>query len=397
MKVCDDTGNADKAGPGFGVYVHWPFCQSKCPYCDFNSHVSESIDHDAWVRAYAREIAWTANELPERPVVTSIFFGGGTPSLMPPETTAAVLDAIRAAYPVAGDVEITLEANPSSVEVGRFQGYREAGVNRVSIGVQSLDNQALKFLGRLHDVKSARAAIDCARSIFPRYSFDMIYAYPDHEPDQWRKQLSEAITLSGDHLSVYQLTIESGTPFARSGVPAAPEETAEALFHVTNDVLDSAGLPAYEISNHAKPGSECRHNMLYWRGGGHVGIGPGAHGRTRARTQDQDKQWTSHYRIHTPARWLDQVETQEHGTAKTSPIPTSERIDEAVLMGLRLRQGLSRDDFVRATGQTFEHALDADNLRVLTDGGFLVLDDQGLRATNDGWMRLNAVIAKLLS
>jgi putative oxygen-independent coproporphyrinogen III oxidase len=385
------------AGPGFGIYVHWPFCESKCPYCDFNSHVADTIDHSGWRQAYEHEITWAAQGLgdakADRPVVTSIFFGGGTPSLMPPETTASVLNAIRAVFPLSDNVEISLEANPSSTEIERFQGFRDAGVNRVSVGVQSLDDGTLAFLGRRHDAASARAAIECAQAIFPRYSFDMIYAHPDQTPEQWRRELGDAIDLSGEHISVYQLTIESGTPFARNGVPAAPEGEAETLFHITAEMLSEAGLPAYEISNHARPGAECRHNLLYWRGGGHVGIGPGAHGRLHSAGGD----WQSHYRIHSPARWLDHVTEHGHGTAKTTPIPLEERIDEAILMGLRLRGGLTHSDFSGATGQTYEHALDPNNLQVLIDGGFLVLDDVGLRATDDGWLRLNAVIGRLLS
>lgn len=382
--------------PGFGVYVHWPFCESKCPYCDFNSHVSESVDQTAWCDALVREIDWVANSLDEttarRPTVSSIFFGGGTPSLMPPKTTAAVLDAIHRAFPVHADVEITLEANPSSVETDRFQAYADAGVNRVSIGVQSLSDDTLKFLGRRHNAASALRAIESAAKVFARYSFDMIYAQPNQTPAQWERELTNAIALSGEHLSVYQLTIESGTPFSRNGVLAAPEGTAETLFHITADMLAEAGLPAYEISNHAKPGAECQHNLLYWRGGSHVGIGPGAHGRL----MDANGHWQSHYRIHGPERWLAQVFEQGHGTAKTTPISTPERIDEAILMGLRLRTGLSRDDFTYATGQTYEQALNQDNLSVLVDGGFLILNDAGLRATDDGWLRLNAVIGRLL-
>ncbi len=384
------------SGPGFGVYVHWPFCESKCPYCDFNSHVSDTVDHAAWRRAYCSEIDWVARTLGgsqgERPVVTSIFFGGGTPSLMPPETTAAVLDAIHTAFAVNNDVEISLEANPSSAEAGRFQGYRDAGVNRVSIGVQSFDDGALRFLERRHDAASAHRAISAAAKIFPRYSFDMIYALPDQTPDQWKRELTEAARLADDHLSVYQLTIESGTPFARNNVPAAPEDTAESLFYITADILNAAGLSAYEISNHARPGGECKHNLLYWRSGDHVGIGPGAHGRLKS----PDGGWQSHYRIHGPRRWMEHVTEFGHGTAKSVPISAEERIDEAILMGLRLRTGLSRHDFRAATGQTFEQALNPDNLTMLVEGGFLVLDDNGMRATREGWLRLNAVIARLL-
>lgn len=385
------------SGPGFGIYVHWPFCDSKCPYCDFNSHVSASIDHRRWHRAYALEIDWAARRIgttrTDRPVVTSIFFGGGTPSLMPPEMTHGILAAIGAAFPVSGDVEITLEANPSSMEADRFRGFRDAGVNRVSVGVQSLNDGALSFLGRRHSAASARRAIEIAAKTFSRFSFDLIYALPRQTPAEWQNELNAALDYGGDHLSVYQLTIENGTPFFRTGVEPASEDNAATMFHMSNDTLDRAGLPAYETSNHARPGSECRHNMLYWRGGRHVGIGPGAHGRLRG----ADGLWSSHYRIHDPDRWLDSVDRHGHGTAKSTIIRPGERMEEVIMTGLRLRRGLSRADFALATGMTYEDALDPATLSMLTDGGFLILDDAGLRATPAGWPRLNAVIARLLA
>src|SRR5581483_9580216 len=269
----------------FAVYVHWPFCLSKCPYCDFNSHVRHGgIDEARFLRAYLAEIGHWAGLAPGRRV-TSVFFGGGTPSLMSPVTVGAILDAVARHWSVEADAEVTLEANPSSVEAGRFRGYRAAGVHRVSLGVQSFNDGELRFLGRLHNVAEARRAIELARAIFPRLSFDLIYARPGQTPDTWRAELGEALRLAADHLSLYQLTIEDGTPFAalyRAGKLKPPDEDASAdLYAVTQEVCDRAGLPAYEISNHARPGAECRHNLVYWRYGEYAGIGPGAHGRLK--------------------------------------------------------------------------------------------------------------------
>ncbi|MBV8755100.1 MAG: coproporphyrinogen III oxidase, partial [Hyphomicrobiales bacterium] len=269
--------------PGFGIYVHWPFCLSKCPYCDFNSHVRHAaIDEERFVHAFAAEIAATAARIPGR-VAVSIFFGGGTPSLMQPATVGAILDAIARHWKLAPDVEVTLEANPTSVEATRFRGYRAAGVNRVSLGVQALDDGALAALGRMHSAEEALAAVAIARTTFPRYSFDLIYARPRQTVAAWRDELARAIGEAGDHLSVYQLTIEPDTPFAAlhaSGKLAPPDDdTGRALYDATQEVCAARGLPAYEISNHARPGGECRHNLVYWRYGEYAGIGPGAHGR----------------------------------------------------------------------------------------------------------------------
>jgi len=264
-------------------YVHWPFCLSKCPYCDFNSHVRHApIDEERYVRAFAREIATTAARAPGREV-TSIFLGGGTPSLMAPQTVGAILDAIARHWPVARDVEVTLEANPTSVEATRFRGYRAAGVNRVSLGVQALDDASLKGLGRLHTAQEARDAVAIARAAFERYSFDLIYARPEQTPRMWRDELELAISEAAEHLSLYQLTIEPGTPFfglhAAGKLKTPDEATARALYDVTQEVCAARGLPAYEISNHARPGAECKHNLVYWRGQEYAGVGPGAHGR----------------------------------------------------------------------------------------------------------------------
>ena len=274
---------ADWRAGGFGVYVHWPFCAAKCPYCDFNSHVRREIDQARWRRALVGAIETTARAVPGR-VVDTVFFGGGTPSLMPPETVAAVLEAISSGWTLAEGAEVTLEANPTSVEAGRFRGYRDAGVNRLSMGVQALDDADLRALGRMHTVAEAVQAFDVARDIFARVSFDMIYARQRQSLDGWRRELGRALDMAIDHLSLYQLTIESGTRFgdllARGRLPGLPEtELAADMYRMTQDLCARAGMPAYEISNHARPGAESRHNLVYWRYGDYAGIGPGAHGR----------------------------------------------------------------------------------------------------------------------
>ena len=337
------------ADPGFGVYVHWPFCASKCPYCDFNSHVRMAgIDEARFGAAFAREIAHMAALAPGR-TVTSIFLGGGTPSLMRPETVGGILDGIAAAWPVAPGAEITLEANPSSVEAERFAGYRSAGVNRVSLGVQALNDPDLRALGRLHSVAEARRAIDIAARTFDRFSFDLIYARPAQTPETWRAELTEALAMMRDHLSLYQLTIEEGTPFAglhRAGKLAVPEpELADTLYEVTQELTEAAGIPAYEISNHAQPGAESRHNLTYWRYGEYAGIGPGAHGRlvidgTR-RALATERQ---------PEAWADTVERQGHGLVEDVALTTGEEADELLLMGLRLSEGVDLRRLAAAGG-----------------------------------------------
>jgi oxygen-independent coproporphyrinogen-3 oxidase len=326
----------------FGVYIHWPFCAQKCPYCDFNSHVRfGGVDEARFLAAYLRELDHAAMRTGPR-TVASVFFGGGTPSLMAPATVAAILDRIAKAWTIAADAEITLEANPGSVEAGRFRGYAAAGVNRVSLGVQSLRDDVLKSLGRIHTVAEAKAAIAIARGNFDRYSFDLIYARPGQTVDEWRVELAEALTLAGGHLSLYQLTIEPETPFAAlhaAGKLVVPDdETAHALYDVTQDLTQTAGLPAYEISNHAVPGEESRHNLLYWRYGEYVGCGPGAHGRL---VQDGVRHATSAER--TPERWVERVEGEGHGWVEATALTRAEETDERLLMGLRLAEGLGLD------------------------------------------------------
>jgi putative oxygen-independent coproporphyrinogen III oxidase len=389
------TGNAEPAGArGFGLYVHWPFCLAKCPYCDFNSHVRDAIDHERWRGALLSELRHVARRTPGR-TLGSIFFGGGTPSLMHPATVGALIDAAAEAWRLAPNLEITLEANPTSVEAEKFRDFRAAGVNRVSIGVQSLDPAALKFLGRRHSAGEAVAAIDLARRHFDRYSFDLIYARPGQSAAAWEKELEEALTLAGDHLSLYQLTIEQGTAFhtahARGDFALPEEDDAALLFELTQARLAAAGLPAYEVSNHARRGSESRHNLVYWRYGDYAGVGPGAHGRL---TLDGTRRATRQLRA--PETWLAAVERDGHATQEEIPLGGAERLEEMLMMGLRLAEGVPRGRFRAEAAGEPEDVLDADRLARLVDAGFLVLDAERLRATPAGLQRLNAVLGHLL-
>ncbi len=392
-EACYPVSIADEPIP-FGIYIHWPFCASKCPYCDFNSHVRAAVDQAAWRRALLAELDHYVLETKDR-TVSSIFFGGGTPSLMEPATVAALLDRIAALWPESDDLEVTLEANPNSVEAARFRDYRSAGVNRVSLGVQALDPAALSFLGRRHGVDEALAAIELARRHFSRFSFDLIYARPGQSLAAWAAELDRALALAGDHLSLYQLTIEAGTAFATAygrGDFALPEdELGAALYELTQDRLTAAGLPAYEISNHARPGGESRHNLVYWRYGDYLGIGPGAHGRL---TVNGTKIATRQRRA--PETWLAAVTAEGHGTEERAAVAADERLPEMLMMGLRLAEPVPRARFRRECGAEPEEVLDAARLAPLIEGGFLVLDDSGLRATPAGRQRLNAVLRALL-
>jgi putative oxygen-independent coproporphyrinogen III oxidase len=385
---------SDSPDGGFGIYLHWPFCRSKCPYCDFNSHVRERVDQDRWRRALLAELDHYAATVPGRRV-TSVFFGGGTPSLMPPATVAALIERIAHHWSLPRDVEITLEANPTSVESANFADLAAAGVNRVSLGVQALDDESLRFLGRGHSAAEALAAVDVARRHFRRFSFDLIYARPGQSVAGWQAELRRAIDLAGEHLSVYQLTIEANTAFAgahRRGDFVLPvEETAATLFETTQAMLADAGLPAYEISNHARPGAECRHNLVYWRGGDYLGIGPGAHGRL---TLAGERYATRQHRA--PEAWLATVEGTGHATREHRALPPEERRDELLLMGLRLAEGITRPRFHAAAGCDVEESLTPQRLRPLIEGGFLELDAARLRATSAGRQCLNAVLAALL-
>ncbi len=383
--------NKDDGTPGFGVYVHWPFCAAKCPYCDFNSHVRhKAIDQPRFAAAFEREIAHMAAMQPSRDV-TSVFLGGGTPSLMEPETVERILNAISNAWNMPDGIEITLEANPTSVEANRFRGYRAAGVNRVSLGVQSLVDDELKMLGRLHSAQEAISAIGLARDIFPRLSFDLIYARPNQTIEQWTGELEQAIDLAADHLSLYQLTIEQGTPFFelhRAGKLKVPDsEQAATLYEVTQDITSAHGLPAYEISNHAKPGSESRHNLSYWRFGTWAGVGPGAHGRLSM----NDGRHALSTELH-PETWLEKVEAQGHGLIEDDVLTTEDFGDEMLVMGLRLKEGFDLSRYTQETGT----ALDENRITGLVELGMIERMDSGrIRATPQGALVLDAVIADL--
>ncbi|MET0874822.1 MAG: radical SAM family heme chaperone HemW [Pseudolabrys sp.] len=375
----------------FGVYVHWPFCLSKCPYCDFNSHVRHGgVDEVRFLRAYETEIAATAARAPDR-TVSTIFFGGGTPSLMQPSSVQTILDCIAEHWSVAPDVEVTLEANPTSVEANRFRGFRTAGVNRVSLGVQSLDDAALKELGRLHSAQEALDAVAIARSIFDRYSFDLIYARPQQSRDAWATELKRAIVEAAEHLSLYQLTIEPDTPFFglhKAGkLPVPDEDLARDLYDLTQEICADADLPAYEISNHARPGAECRHNLVYWRGQDYAGVGPGAHGRLtidgrRVATETEKR----------PEAWLMRVETNRTGVTVSEKLTAGETADEYLLMGLRLAEGIDLDRYNTLSGRT----LDPKRISILRDEGAVETTADGrLRVTQSGFPLLDAVVADL--
>jgi putative oxygen-independent coproporphyrinogen III oxidase len=383
------------SSPGFGIYIHWPFCRSKCPYCDFNSHVRERVDHTRWRAALLRELEHYAADANGRQV-TSIFFGGGTPSLMEAETVAALIARVRELLPVAQNVEITLEANPTSVEIGKFRAFREAGVNRVSLGVQSLVADDLKFLGRQHDAAQALAAVQMAASTFDRFSFDLIYARPGQSLDQWRAELDRALDFAAGHISLYQLTIEPGTQFeqavARGDFRVLDEEHAAELYEATVARLGQAGLGDYEISNFAKPGQESRHNLTYWRYGDYIGIGPGAHGRL---TIGAEKFATRQHRA--PESWLDLVERDGHATRQRDLVSHAERLSELLMMGLRLKEGVPLARIEDERAQPFAQALDQTRLQRLVDGNFLTLSDDRIAATQAGRQRLDAVLAALVA
>lgn len=375
----------------FGVYIHWPFCLSKCPYCDFNSHVRRApIDEARFVRAFTAEIAATAARVPRR-TVSTIFFGGGTPSLMQPATVAAILDAIARHWRVAPDVEITIEANPTSVEAGRFRGYRAAGVNRVSLGVQALNDRALAELGRLHSAREALDAVGIARGVFDRVSFDLIYARPQQTPQDWGNELKTALADAGEHLSLYQLTIEPDTPFAAlhaAGKLKTPDDDlARALYDTTLEVCAAHGLQAYEISNHARPGAECRHNLVYWRAHEYAGIGPGAHGRL-----DIDGARHATATEKRPEAWLARVESAGHGLVTDDALTREEMADEFLLMGLRLAEGIDPARYAILAGRS----LDETRVAALHEHGLVETTADGrLRVSLPGFPVLDAVVADL--
>jgi putative oxygen-independent coproporphyrinogen III oxidase len=375
----------------FGIYIHWPFCAKKCPYCDFNSHVRESIDQKKWLKAYLNELRYYANETSER-VVTSVFFGGGTPSLMNPSIIEAILAEIQSLWPCSKTIEITAEANPSSSEAQLFKDFHQAGINRLSIGVQSFNDLSLQFLGRLHDAGEAQKAIQAAAKTFERFSFDLIYALPTQTPTVWREELGHALKLAATHLSLYQLTIEPGTEFHKTRVAAADEDTGTELYEITQEMMDNAGLPAYEISNHAKLGAESRHNLVYWRGQDYLGIGPGAHGRL---THGFAAEMMHNYRE--PEKWLELATSKGSGQQKRGPLDEDARRDEIILMSLRLSEGLSAAHFNTLTGTNLADRIDQSRLQALEKEGFITFDKSILKATPEGRQRLNAVLAHLLS
>ncbi|MFO1141237.1 MAG: radical SAM family heme chaperone HemW [Amaricoccus sp.] len=376
---------------GFAVYVHWPFCLAKCPYCDFNSHVRNGVEHDRWRRALVAEVGAAARAVPGREVA-SVFFGGGTPSLMPPDTVAAVVEAIRTGWRLAPDAEITLEANPTSVEAGRFRGYRDAGVNRLSMGVQALDDADLKALGRMHTVAEAIAAFEVARSIFARVSFDLIYARQGQTLAGWQAELSRALALAVDHLSLYQLTIEPGTRFGdlavRGRLRGLPDgELAAALFTATHEACEAAGMPAYEVSNHARPGAESRHNLVYWRYGDYCGVGPGAHGRVSV----GGTRWATEA-VRLPEAWLAAVEAGNGGEAARTPVSPSDQATEMLLMGLRLTDGIDPARFEALGGVPLLETRIAE----LAEMGLAEHTPDRLRVTAAGRPLLEAVLRTLL-
>jgi putative oxygen-independent coproporphyrinogen III oxidase len=375
----------------FGIYVHWPFCAAKCPYCDFNSHVRSKIDEAGWTNAIVRELEWMAAlQGAEKPAVQTVFFGGGTPSLMSGIAVASVLDAIARLWPAANDIEITLEANPASADAQRFAAYRAAGVNRLSLGVQALNDADLKFLGRLHNVAEAKSALASALNTFERVSLDLIYARPDQTPQEWRAELKEALSFGTEHLSLYQLTIEPATPFAvlaRSGALKIPEDDeAAVLYEITQELCEGAGRPAYEISNHAQAGAECRHNLIYWRYGDYVGVGPGAHGRITI-----DGMRIASFCEKLPERWRESVERLGHGIVEQNEISREDAAREHLLMNLRLTEGLDLSSYESRWNTKLESA----RIDSLISGGFLARNETHLIATPRGRLVLDGVIAEL--
>jgi putative oxygen-independent coproporphyrinogen III oxidase len=370
------------------LYIHWPFCVSKCPYCDFNSHVRDSVDQDAWKAALLKDLAYEASLTPGR-TIGSIFFGGGTPSLMPPATVAALIEATGKHWLLADDVEITLEANPSSVEAARFADLARAGVNRSSLGLQALDNDALHFLGRAHDVDEGLAALNTAQRHFARVSFDLIYARPDQSPDAWASELNRALAFGTEHLSLYQLTIEPGTRFAtlvqQGALKPIDEEAAADLFEATRTTTAARGLPAYEVSNHARPGAESRHNLTYWRYRDYVGIGPGAHGRRSAMATVRHKK---------PENWLSAVARNGQGAQSETPLLGRERATEALLMGLRLCEGVDLARIRAMSGLT--DIVDHDAINSLTTHDLLTLDADRLTVTETGMLLLDSILAEIV-
>ena len=390
----DEPAEQTASPEPLALYIHWPFCLAKCPYCDFNSHVRDVLPQARFRAALLRELDWEAQRLGRRPL-RSIFFGGGTPSLMEPETVGALIAHARALFAPAEDLEITLEANPTSIEAGRFAGYRDAGVNRVSIGVQSLNEPDLRMLGRQHSAPQAVAALEIGRRLFPRLSFDLIYARPGQTVAAWRAELARALDLAADHLSLYQLTIEPGTSFEalhrRGEIVLPDEETAAALYEATAEEAGRFGLLPYEVSNYARPGSESRHNLAYWRYGDYAGIGPGAHGRVSL-----GDRLLATRRHRAPEVWADRVEALGHGSGDDVAVTPEERAREMLLMGLRLAEGIFAVRFEARTGMALIDAVEPDILARAIEAEYLVWDGERLVATREGRLRLDALLGALV-
>lgn len=371
------------------LYIHWPFCVSKCPYCDFNSHVRETVDQNAWSKALLADLAHEARALPGR-TLGSIFFGGGTPSLMPPSTVEVLIDAARQHWPTLPDLEITLEANPSSVEAARFADLAQAGVNRVSLGLQALDADALAFLGRAHGVEEGLAALDVAMRHFTRVNFDLIYARPGQDEAAWEAELARALALGARHMSLYQLTIEPGTRFEtlvqRDELVPVDPDTGAALFELTQSIMQAAGLPAYEVSNHAASGEESRHNLTYWRYGDYAGVGPGAHGRRGGLATVRHRK---------PENWMAAMARNGHGLSEETPLTRQEQAREALVMGLRLHEGV--DLALLEARFALTDLVDARQCAVLQAEGLIEQRGTHLRATPKGMLLLDAILAAIVS
>ncbi|MCE3233074.1 MAG: hemN [Rickettsiaceae bacterium] len=374
------------------IYIHWPFCKSKCPYCDFNSHVKDKINHADFAAAYIAEMDYFADIIKGQ-TISSIFFGGGTPTLMPPSIAGSIINNLSKYAKLDSNIEITLEGNPTSIEAEKFRQFKDAGINRVSLGVQSLNEDDLKFLGREHSKNEALRAVEIAANVFHNYSFDLIYARPEQKISSWEKELTEGLKYIKNHMSLYQLTIEKGTKFYgayNAGAFTMPSNDLSAeFFEVTNDIMDSHSLPAYEISNHAAGGFESRHNLTYWNYGNYLGLGAGAHSRVTI----NDKK-TALMMIHSPEGWLKSVQDNKHAIQTETELSPEEILDELVMMGLRIKDGISRDNFKNVTGFSFEEKLH--NLDYLQNAGMIVVDDKGLRATKKGRIMVNAITGKLL-
>ena len=381
---------------GFGIYIHWPFCAAKCPYCDFNSHVSKKVEQKQWLKGYLSEIQRVRNAVGPR-LVNSVFFGGGTPSLMDPEVVEAVIGAIKSSFPISNQLEVTLEANPTSVEAGRFAAYQDAGVNRISMGIQALNDPDLRRLGRLHTAQEARLAFETARNIFARVSFDLIYARQYQTLAQWRAELSEALAMAVDHFSLYQLTVETGTAFGDrykvGRLPGLPNNDLGAdLYELTQSLCDAHNMPAYEVSNHAREGAECLHNLIYWRYGDYLGIGAGAHQRVL-----RDGRIQASRRHRAPEEWLRLVEAQGHAAVECETLSPQEVGREAMLMGLRLTEGIDPSRIEARAGLSFAEVIDPTMLTACLEENYLLWSENNrLCATDEGLLRLDSMLPLLL-